>query len=685
MSLTTYDRPTIFSGDVYITPNTSDPAQFGNGDLQVAGTIYTDAVVENTTDNGVVIEDLNITDNQITYAIAAGGSTTYLTHYSATYTTATDIDYAGTPSEIDITDLSLTLPAGTYLCGYDFCLESYGHETYPVAVYVHNSGGSRIQESKTLVKRYGNSGSDRVPISKTFKMVVASEDTFQVAIYRDFDPNTSVAISMTGSTSHSGTADQFPSFWAILDEASRISYSEYTGAPSWTDIQKDGTNYVDITDLELTLSPGTYLMSYNVSPSVNVPVMNLAVRDSSNNVVFESKEICYISNNIPTSRPISKNFIHTVETTTTFKVSIKEESGSNTNTLIDMSTISGISNPDQVPSFLAFNLSDLTYDYVNYSGASTVNYSGTTPIDFPSLELTLPVGTYMIGYSIQIHTWASLGNIYVRDGSNPEIDASRTMCSMGVGQAQQPVNKIFFYEVTSPTTLKVSANLDTSATVAARDSTFDNPVFWAIKLVAPATTDQGVLIENIRITDNYIAFENSEDAPTNNANHSLIFRSSGNTYGNVGDLYLETHNGTSNAVHCIAPFTKIVQYSNTTTSVSYNGTNYVDLGNITIDNGTWMIFYTLSCEATSPTGYFRVYDGNAGSYITLSRCATADTIRHNLAHSFIYTNTGGSNTLTLRARLDSGTGTGFIVRPSLSGNIGPDPDLVLLFQAIRID
>lgn len=687
-TLQSFDRPNVIYGDVFVTPHETAPAEYGSGDIQIGGQINTDSMAEITLNTGVTIEELEFQDNAISGATAGGGTpTTYLSDYYATYTTATDVNY-NSSSWQDIPNLSLTLPAGTYLVGYSFTMHVEGDSLYPVAIAVRDSSGNNVADSRTWYKRW-YSNHDTYVIAKCFKMVTATENTYKVSFIKA-NGSTSVAVPMSLSTTHTDP-DQHPSFWAILDDASRLSYAkfdnQYAIGPT-----KNGTNWVDvdyIQSLELTLDPGTYLMSYNFAPYIEDPVMNFGVHDGSNNFIAESQDITYISaERTPMILPVSKMFVYTVSTQTTYKVAVREESGSNTTQIFLLSGVSGAPSPCQVLNFLAFELSGLTMNHINYSGSTTVNYAGTTPIDFPSFQLTLDAGKYLMGYSMQFHGWASLGNMYIRTASdNTVIEDSRAMMQLQAGQTNNVITKVFELDVASTTTYKVSANLDTTAVVAATDNTFDNPVFFALLLsnVQPAENN-GVLIENIRFSGDHIVFEGSEDAPTNNANQSLIFRSSGNTYGNAGDLYLETHDGTSNAVRCIAPYNRIVQSNLTTGTKAFSGTSYVDIASLVIDKGTWLITYCFTHEGVaSSTSYFRVYESDAGNYIEQSRCATSLTRRKTLHHQFIYTNTVSSNTLTLRTRMDSGTSTKTFFSASLSVNISPDPDVVLCFFAVRID
>ena len=246
------------------------------------------------------------------------------------YTTLTDLNYNGT-TEVDVTDATVTLTAGTYLIGYSVTLRV---PTSPddILVYVEDAGGTLITESQTYLA--DNNTACRHTVSKAF-IFTASATSYQLKFRLRSTATVSTAVEMTALP---GTPDpdQVPVLWAYELTGLTTDQATYSAA----DIAYNGTTTVDIPATSITLDSGVWLFGYSMALNApSTPDSSLIhVRNSADDIVSLSKT--FVTENATSSRhTVSRCFVLSqVSDSETYKMSFRLNTSAAVNTAVDMTT-----------------------------------------------------------------------------------------------------------------------------------------------------------------------------------------------------------------------------------------------------------------------------------------------------------------------------------------------------------
>ena len=405
------------------------------------------------------------------------------------YTSLTDLDYNGStivdvPGTVDIV-------TGDWLIGFSLTFTT-STPTEPVAVFVRDGSDTIIAESKTFL--VDNSNNSRHTVSKQFVYTEgAANNTLKISYQLNAGAATTVAVEMTplGGTTD---PDQIPLIWANKIDTS-FEQNTYT---TIADLNYNGTSEVDVPG-SITLTAGDWLIGYSVTlrtPSTSPDDILVYVQDGSNTIVDASRT--HLADNTTFSRhSVSKAFIFTA-TATTYRLTFRLNSTATVSPAVEMSALSGVTDPDQVPVLWAYRLDSATSDQNVYTTATDINYNGTTEVDIPG-TITVTDGVWLMGYSAAISapnlTDSTL--VHVRDSSDNIVSLSKTFLTETNTTSRHTVSRAFlFTQGLSTEDYKLSFRLNaTAATNVAVDMTSlalspgQAPVLWAIKVGEIATSN----------------------------------------------------------------------------------------------------------------------------------------------------------------------------------------------------
>lgn len=414
-----------------------------NKDLNLQ-TLYVKDIVEASPDAGVNIEGLNVTD-QIVYA----GDPIYgdgLYAKDDTYVTTTDIDYNGTTA-VD-TPLSLTLEAGTYLCGYCFSCDST--DNILTQIWVSDSTTTVVDESRCSVQ--STAASNAMCVNRMFVATLTAE-TYTVRFNKLSGSVTTAAIDMAGAFSGYADPDQVPCFFAIKLSGTQYAVS-YTGG---VDQNRNGTTYVDVTNLSLTVPAGPYLAFANLCPTSSPSgTTTMVIRSGSSTVVSNTtKYISEVSGSITTMQALSLVSYIQAAASTTYKVSF-------VNTIANSDLF--LDNDFQVPHFAMVPINSDKLQVARYSGAASVNFNGTTPVTLSGMSLELDPGKYLIGYNFPMRRYQTNTALLLYDGAGNIVSESKLFAYKSAGIGVYDAGKFFILTVTSSQTYTLRGLINSSST-----------------------------------------------------------------------------------------------------------------------------------------------------------------------------------------------------------------------------
>ena len=398
------------------------------------------------------------------------------------YTNVVNLNYNGsTPVDIPGT---VDILNGTWLINYSITFTT-SDPTIPVAIYVRDSSNVIIEESKTFIN--DNGSSQRHTVTKQF---VYTEALASNKLKVSFQLNTGVAgtvavemDAMSGSTN----PDQIPLIWVARIKGT-FEQNTYTTV---TDLDYNGTTEVDVPGT-ITLTAGDWLIGYSLTlrtPSVADDIL-VYIQDAANNPVSTSKT--FLTKNITTIRhTVTKAFVFTASATD-YRLTFKLNSTGTISPAVEMSALSGVADPDQVPVLWAIDLSSFTNAQNTYTTVSNINYNGTTEVDIPG-TITLTSGYWITGYTLAMNAPNVSDSmlVHIRDSSNNIINLSKTFVTEASTTSRHTISRSFLLsQVLESEDYKVSFRLNASAdtSVAVEMSGFSGadpdqvPVLWAVKI-----------------------------------------------------------------------------------------------------------------------------------------------------------------------------------------------------------
>ena len=414
----------------------------------------------------------------------------------AEYTSTTDLLYNGS-TIVDVPG-SAAITTGDWLVGYTVTFTT-STPTEPVAVFVRDGSDTIIDESKTFIA--DGSSLSRHTVSKQFVYTEAlANNTLKISYQLNAGAASTVAVEMTAVTGTTNP-DQVPVIWANrIDTA--FDQNAYT---TISDVSYNGTTEVDIPGT-ITLTAGDWLIGYALTlrvPSSPDDVL-VYVQDAGNNIIDASRT--HLADNAIISRhDVSKAFIFTASATS-YRLTFRLDTTATTSTAVEMSALSGVTNPDQVPVLWAYRLDSLTTDQNVYTTATDLAYNGGTLVDVPGTITLGQNGVWLMGYSLALTapSQADISVARVRDTSDITVNLSKTFIEENSTTSRHTVSRAFLFTQTESTNdYKLSFGLDeSSATNDAVDMTGfalspgQAPVLWAIRVGDVSTSNTFLLLND---------------------------------------------------------------------------------------------------------------------------------------------------------------------------------------------
>jgi len=396
------------------------------------------------------------------------------------YTSTTDLNYNGS-TIVDIPDTT-AITTGDWLVGYTVTFTT-STPTEPVAIFVRDGSNNIIDESKTFIA--DGSDQSKHTVSKQFVYTeVLANNTLKISYQLNTGAATTVAVEMTPVTGTTNP-DQVPVLWANrIDTA--FDQNVYTTV---SDINYNGTTEVDIPGT-ITLTAGDWLIGYGLTlrvPSSPDDIL-VYVQDAANNIIDASRT--HLADNAIVSRhDVSKAFIFTASATS-YRLTFRLDTTATVSTAVEMSALSGVTNPDQVPVLWAYRLDTLNNDQNVYTTLTDLAYNGGTLVDVPGTITLNETGYWLMGYSLALTApnQADLVVARIRDTNDTTINLSKTFVEENSSTSRHTVSRAFLFRQTESTNdYKLSFGLDESSAVNdAVDMTGfalnpgQAPVLWAI-------------------------------------------------------------------------------------------------------------------------------------------------------------------------------------------------------------
>lgn len=279
-----------------------------------------------------------------------------LTVQENTYTGA-DINYNGT-TVVNVPS-TITLTNGTWLVGYSVALKAPTSGD-SVSIFLEDTGSTVITNSKTFITE--STTTSRHVVSKYFLYTEgAGPTTYRIGFRTNTLVDTSVAVEINTIGGALVVPNQSVNIWAIDVSALTTTQATYT---TLTDINYNGPDYVDV-PINITLSSaGDYLVGYSLALRSSTSSLNntlITLRDNSTDDIFALSKTFFQDNSSDSRHTITKSFLYrkTTSTSETLKISFKLQNINGPNPAVEMTALSGITNPDQVPLLWAIRLADV--------------------------------------------------------------------------------------------------------------------------------------------------------------------------------------------------------------------------------------------------------------------------------------------------------------------------------------
>lgn len=399
------------------------------------------------------------------------------------YNSLVDLDYNGS-TIVDIPTATTTVTTGDWLVGFNVVFTT-STPTEPVPVFIRDGSNTIISQSKTFIADASNNS--RHTVSKQFVYTEAlASNTLKISYQLNSGAATTVAVEMTAMTNSATTADQVPVIWAT-EITTAFDQNTYT---TITDLNYNGTTEVDVPGT-ITLTAGDWLIGYSLTLRVpSSPDTILAYVQDASNVIVDASRTHLADNTTTTRHTVTKAFIFTA-TATSYRLTFRLDSTATTSVAVEMSALSGVTNPDQVPVLWAYRLDALTNDQNLYTTLTDLNYNGTTTVDVPG-TISLTSGTWLLGYSLALTAPSAADSSLVHIRTSPDnviLGNSKTFVTENSTTSIHTVSRAFVFSILTAQTLKLSFVLnDTSATNVAVDMTSlalspaQAPVLWALRV-----------------------------------------------------------------------------------------------------------------------------------------------------------------------------------------------------------
>ena len=398
------------------------------------------------------------------------------------YTSITNLNYNGS-TPVDVPG-SISITTGTWLINYSVTFTT-SDPTVPVAIYIRDSGNTILDDSKTFIN--DNGSSQRHTVTKQFLYTEAgASNELKISFQLDTGVAMTVAVEMD-AVSGTGNPDQVPLIWAARVEGT-FDQNVYTTV---SDLDYAGTSEVDVPGT-ITLTAGDWLIGYSLTlrtPSAPDDIL-VFVQDAGNTPITVSKT--FLTKNITTIRhSVSKAFVFTASATS-YRLTFRLNTTATISPAVEMSALSGVADPDQVPVLWAIDLSSLTSAQNVYTTVTDLNYSGTSEVDIPG-TMTLTSGSWILGYSLALNAPNVSDSmlVHVRDSSDNIVGVSKTFVTEVSTSSRHTISRSFFLtQILTSEDYKISFRLNSSGdtSVAVEMSGFAGadpdqvPVLWGVRL-----------------------------------------------------------------------------------------------------------------------------------------------------------------------------------------------------------
>lgn len=453
---------------------------------------------------------------------ASGGS-------ESIYETATDLNYNG--STIQDVPGTVAVTTGNWFISYSLTFTT-SSPIEAVAIFIRDGSNNIITESKTFIQ--DSSNVSRHAVSKQFIYTEAlANNTLKISYQLNSGADTTVAIEMNPVNAGDPSVDQVPTL-NVYQITGQFFQNAYT---TITDINYNGTTAVAVPGTIVLPAGSDWIIGYSLAMSMPDTPDDVEVFVDISGVGTEVLSTTkWRDANSASKHTISRSWERNTAVPITLSLQFVLNSAGSTNAAIEMSALTGVADPDQVPVLWAFevNGSDVQSGVDN----TPRNYNGTTNVLMTGADLTLDPGLYMIGYSVALDAPSIEDNILtniVRTSDGEESRISQAITQESNTNAIHSISRVFFYEQATGSSviynLSFRLGVETGVVNQAFDAVNQTAMIWSYRIgdVANGNTflaltdtpssyvGQGGKLLNVSNAEDGIVFSNISVSSSNNA------------------------------------------------------------------------------------------------------------------------------------------------------------------------
>lgn len=390
-----------------------------------------------------------------------------------------DLNYNG--STIQDVPGEVAIVAGDYLISYSLTFTT-SSPLEPVAIFVRDGSNTIITESKTFIQ--DNNDTSRHAVSKQFIYTeVAANNTLKISYQLNSGSDTTVAVEMNPVTPSDLTVDQVPTLLAYPITGTFLQ-STYT---TLTDLNYNGTTRVNVPGT-IVVTPGNWLVGYSLALSQPTVPDDVIVSVSVNGSGFDSRSITkWRDSNSTCKHTVTASFIQNYVINVTLQVQFELGSTASTNAAVEMSALSGVTDPDQVPILWAYELGTPFDAGVEITSE---NYNGTNNVLLNQTTISLSSGLYLMGYHLPLQAPSIEDNIITNvvetNNSSNGSKISEAITQESNSTSVHNISRVFLFsqpnDATIDYTLAFRLASQSSVVSPAYIGPLDRCVLWAFRI-----------------------------------------------------------------------------------------------------------------------------------------------------------------------------------------------------------